>query len=135
MASRAPVRVSAPVPTLAAIFLMLGTATAAASSFPLSFFIGFPEKLIILTNVHVVGVQLERPFVLFVGEIELARLLVGNPEVVAGACVRRIELYRLLPSINRLAPEADSGNFDSEFDFLLGNLFGFLVGERRTGEG
>src|SRR5262249_35952561 len=81
--------------------------------------IDFLEKLVVLSDLGIVRVELERFFVRFARFLELTLVLVGNREIVVGGGVGRIDLDRLLPPVDRLAPEAALRDVDPEFHLGL----------------
>src|SRR4051794_4297291 len=91
--------------------------------------IDFLEQLVVLTDLSVVGIQLNRLFVGLSRVVELTLVLVGDCEVVEGRGVGRVELGRALPAINRFAPQAALRHVDAELDLRL--RVASCVGERR----
>src|SRR5262249_60894722 len=86
-------------------------AETAASASLRSFFctravIDFLEQLVVLADLRIVRIELDRFFVRFAGLVELTLVLVRDREVVVGGGVRLVELDRLLPAVDRFAPEA-----------------------------
>src|SRR2546422_242856 len=91
--------------------------------------IDFLEKLVVLTNLGVVRIELQRLLVRFPRLVELAFVFVPDREVVERGGVRRIELDRPFPPVDRLAPQAALGHTDAEFDLRFRLVAG--RGERR----
>ena len=75
------------------------------------------------------GIQFERLFVRLARLVELPFVLVRDGEIVEGRGVGRVELGRLFPAVDRLAPEPALRDADAEFDLGLG--LAPRVGERR----
>src|SRR2546429_936549 len=81
--------------------------------------IDFLEQIVVLTNLDVVGIKSERLIVGGTRFLELALVLVRNRQIVEGGGVRRVDLDRLLPTIDGLPPEAELRNADAEGDLLF----------------
>ena len=92
--------------------------------------IDFLEELEVLTNLRVVGLELERLLVGLARLVELAFVLVGDREVVERGGVGRIDLDRSFPAVDGFAPEAALRDADAERDLLL--RVAPRVGERRS---
>src|SRR5438477_2043112 len=75
--------------------------------------IDFLEELEVLTNLRVIGLEVERFFVSLARFVELAFVLVGDREVVMGGGVRRIDLDRLFPPVDGFAPETPLRDVDA----------------------
>jgi hypothetical protein len=82
-----------------------------------------------LTDLHVVRLELERALVRVARLVELSFVLVADRQIVERRCVGGVDLDRLFPAVNRLAPEAALGDRDPEGDLFL--RVAPRVGERR----
>src|SRR5437762_3477385 len=81
--------------------------------------IDFLEELVVLLNLRVVRIELERPLVGLARLFELPFVLVRNREIVEGRRIARIELGGFLPAVDRFAPEPALRDVDAEFDLRL----------------
>src|ERR1700683_5040875 len=76
--------------------------------------INFTERIVVLPDVLVVRVDLESLIIGCASLVELAHLLVADPEIVPRLRVRRIEFRGLLPPENGLSPEPLVRDVDAE---------------------
>src|SRR5262249_55033943 len=86
--------------------------------------IGFPEQVVVLLDVDVVGPELHRALVGRSRLVELTLLLVGDGEVVEGGNVVGVELDRLLEPEACFQPEALLGDVDPELHFIAAAVLG-----------
>src|SRR5262245_49886661 len=91
--------------------------------------IDFLEELVILSHLRIVRVEFERFLVRLARLVQLPLVLVRDREIVVRSRVGRIDLHRLLPAVDGLAPEAALRDVDPELDLGLG--VASRVGERR----
>src|ERR1043166_8296208 len=78
--------------------------------------IDFFEEIVVLPDHQVLRIQLQRFLVCLLRVVELPLVLVGDREIVPRGRVRRIELHRLLPAIERFVPETVLRDLDAELD-------------------
>src|SRR5262249_25405693 len=78
--------------------------------------IDFLEELVVLPDLRVVRVELQRLLVGLARLVELAFVFVPDRQIVVRRNVGGVELRGLFPAVNRLAPEAALGDVDAEFD-------------------
>src|SRR6476469_3025588 len=80
--------------------------------------IDFLEQLVVLTNMGVVRLDLERPLVRLPRLVELPFVFIGNRKVIEGGRIARIDLGGPFPPVDRFAPEAALRDVDAEIDLL-----------------
>jgi hypothetical protein len=78
--------------------------------------VDFLEELVVLADVLIFRCELECLLVGGASLVELALVFVPDREVIVGGRVRRIDLSRPLPAVNRFLPESAVGNLDAEGD-------------------
>src|SRR2546428_360757 len=81
--------------------------------------IDFLEELKVLTDLSVIGIEVERFFIRPAGLVELAFVFVGDGKVVVGGGVRGVDFDRLLPPVDGFAPETTLRDVDPERDLRL----------------
>src|SRR5262245_24614859 len=74
--------------------------------------IDFLEQIVVLSNLCVLRIELQRLLVRLPGLLELPFMLVGHSEVVVGLGVAGIDFDCTFPPINGLAPQPASRHFD-----------------------
>src|SRR5437660_12774419 len=89
--------------------------------------VDFLEQVVVLVNLGIVRIQLERLLVGLARLLELALVFVGDGEVVVSCGVGRIQFDGLLPAVDRLAPQPTLRDADPEFH--LGPRVAARVGE------
>src|SRR5579872_1287825 len=82
--------------------------------------IDFLEQLVVLTDLGIVRIELERSLVRLAGFVELPFVFVGDREIVERGRVGRVELRRFLPAVDRFAPETLLRDVDAELDLRSG---------------
>ena len=82
--------------------------------------IDFLEQLVVLTDLRVVRIELERFLVRLARFVELTFVLVGDRQVVERGGVGRVDLDGFFPAVDGFAPEAALRDVDAELDLRLG---------------
>src|SRR5262249_55238629 len=91
--------------------------------------IDFLEELVVLPDLRIVRIELERLLVRLARFVELALVLVADREIVVRGGVGRIDLRGFFPAVDRLAPKPALSDADPEFNLRFGVFF--RVGRRR----
>src|SRR5262249_52527524 len=94
--------------------------------------IDFLEELVVLADLGIVRIELERFLVRLARLLELSLVLVTDREIVVCGGVGWIDLSRLFPTVDRFTPEPALGDADPEFDLGLRVFLG--VSGRRHGD-
>src|SRR4249920_2411204 len=78
--------------------------------------IDFFEELVVLTNLGVAWLDLDRLLVGLARLVELALVFVGDRQIIERRRVGRVDFDGLLPAIDRLAPQPAQGDVHAEVD-------------------